>query len=675
MATSFVNVGSIANDGTGDPIRTAFITVNENFNIINGAIFAATIPTELSSAGITTEWLISNTYILANSITANSITATGGGAQITGDVNIIGNLNIIGTQTTTGATQQSGTSSVLLHYSETPLTLDDGKDIGTQWQYYTDSDEKAFFGWQNSTETLIYVTNITESAGNVITDGIYGNVQFGSLLLSNTTPSDSSTTGALVVDGGLGVGGNINVSGNIVANTVTTGNLAVLGYVNGSLNFIGGDTIYINGSPVATASQAFNGGLVALNTTFISGTESINTTTGAVVINGIGGMGVGGNIHVGGNIAGNLAGQVLTAAQPSITSLGELTSLNMAGQINSRDVVPDDNNVYSLGTSSKRFNKVWTFDLDVSGTLNVSGVSSGGSTYTGNIGINTGTAAALTTTTAVGELFNTTATTVRIGGGGVTQFRNNTQATSITTGAVQVTGGMSINTGSLYIGGANGNTVVSSGTIQTVQLATFGNTQSTSSTTGAIVVDGGVGIGGNLYVNGSAGNAAVLNGNVWVIGGLLPGGGNITQNLGSSTRWWNTFYGVSTQSKYADLAENYVADEVYSPGTVVIFGGSKEITTTTHLADHRVAGVISTNPAHLMNGQLQGDTVLPVALRGRVPVHVVGPVAKGDLLVTSDLKGYAVSVSNDTSYGAKIFAKSLETNGDLGEKIIEAVIL
>jgi hypothetical protein len=347
----------------------------------------------------------------------------------------------------------------------------------------------------------------------------------------------------------------------------------------------------------------------------------------------------------------------------------------MGGQINAQNIIPEINLTYDLGGSSNRFNKLWTFDLDVSGTLNVSGVSSGGSTYTGNIGINTGTAAALTTTTAVGELFNTTATTVRIGGAGVTQFRNNTQATSTTTGAVQVTGGMSINTGSLYIGGANGNTVVSSGTIQTVQLATFGNTQSTSSTTGAIVVDGGVGIGGNLYINGSAGNAAVLNGDVWVIGNLLPGGGNVTQNLGSTTQWWNTFYGVSTQAKYADLAENYVADEVYTAGTVVVFGGSKEITTTTHFADHRVAGVISTNPAHLMNGQLQGATVLPLALRGRVPVNVVGPVAKGDLLVTSDLKGHAVSVGSDTSYGVKIFAKSLETNGDLGEKIIEAIIL
>jgi len=674
MATSFVNVGSIANDGTGDPIRTAFITVNENFNIVNGAIFAGTVPTVISATSVTAGFIISNSTITANTITANSFVASTGGAQITGDVQIFGNLNITGQQTTTGASQQSGTATVLLHYSETTLTLNDGKDIGTQWQYYTDIEKKGFLGWQNSSESLVYLDNITEDAGNVIT-GTPGNVQFGSLLLSNTTSSNSSTTGALVVGGGLGVGGNINVSGNIVGNTVTTGNLAVLGFVNGSLNFTGGDTIFINGSPVQTASQAFNGGLVALSTQFASGVESTSVGTGTVVILGVGGMGVGGNLHVGGNIVGNVAGNVIAAAQPYITSLGELTSLNMAGQINSKNIIPDTNNVYSIGGSSNRFNKLWTFDLDVSGTLTVSGVTSGGSTYTGNIGINTGTAAALTTTTAIGELFNTTATTVRIGGAGVTQFRNNTQATSATTGAVQVTGGMSINTGNLYISGSAGNTVVSSGTIQTVQLATFGNTQSTSSTTGAIVVDGGVGIGGNLYINGSAGNAAVLNGNLWVIGNLLPGGANVSQNIGSSTRWWNTFFGVSTQAKYADLAENYVADEVYPAGTVVVFGGSKEITTTTHLADHRVAGVISTNPAHLMNGQLQGDTVLPVALRGRVPVQVVGPVAKGDLLVTSDLKGHAVSVGGDTTYGVKIFAKSLETNGDLGEKIIEAIIL
>ena len=685
MATSFVNVGSIANDGTGDPLRTAFITINDNFNTLNGALFAGTVPTLITAVGVTTDYLIANTLtttdFIANTVTSNgNLFVSKDGATIYGNVKIIGNLEISGSQIASGASQQTASPQTQLHFSSTPLTTDDNKDIGTQWQYYTTIEQKAFFGWQNSTGSLVYLDNITE-VSNVITSGTPGNVQFGSLLLSNTTSSTSNVTGALVVDGGVGIGENLNVQGNVfVGQTANVGNLSVRGFVSGSLNLTGADTIYINGSPVATAASSFSGGAVAFDAAFASGSLSVSPTTGAVVVPYGGGLGVSGNINVGGNInidaSSGINGNIYTAAQPHITSVGELTSLNMGGQLNSQNVIPEINNTYNLGGPSNRWNKMWAFDADVSGTLNATAITAAGGTYTGNIAINTPTAAGLTTTTTVAELFNTGATTVRIGGAGVTQFRNNTQATSTTSGAVQVTGGMSINTGSLYIGGSNGNAIVTTNDIYAADLITTSNAQSISTSTGAIVVNGGVGIAtGNLYVSGSEGNAAVLNGNVWVIGHVLPGGANVSKNLGSSTSWWNTFYGVSTQAKYADLAENYVADEVYPAGTVVVFGGSKEITTTTHLADHRVAGVISTNPAHLMNGQLQGATVLPVALRGRVPVNVVGPVAKGDLLVTSDLKGHAVSVGSDTSYGAKVFAKSLDTNGDLGQKTIEAVIL
>jgi hypothetical protein len=85
-----------------------------------------------------------------------------------------------------------------------------------------------------------------------------------------------------------------------------------------------------------------------------------------------------------------------------------------------------------------------------------------------------------------------------------------------------------------------------------------------------------------------------------------------------------------------------------------------------------VAGVISTNPAHLMNA---GQPGLPVALRGRVPVKVVGSVVKGDSLVTSSTPGHAHSVGRDRSYGQAVFAKAVETNDNPGEKIIQAVIL
>jgi hypothetical protein len=292
--------------------------------------------------------------------------------------------------------------------------------------------------------------------------------------------------------------------------------------------------------------------------------------------------------------------------------------------LNTNDISPNANNIYSLGTASNdRFLKLWTFDIDMSGTLTGGIVNSTGGTHTGNLAINSAGAAALTTTTAVAELFNTGATTVRIGGAGTTEFDSNTRATSTTTGAVVVTGGMAINTGNLYIGG-------------------------------------------------SAGNSIVATGNIAVIGNILPFGANTTYNLGSTTRWFNTFYGVSTQAQYADLAENYIPDQNYDPGTVVVFGGDAEITTTKTFADTRVAGAISWNPAYLMNAVSPG---LPVALRGRVPLKVLGAVSKGDLLVTAPQAGFAQSVGQNNSYGNAVFAKSLVTDGRNGSKIIEAVII
>ena len=105
---------------------------------------------------------------------------------------------------------------------------------------------------------------------------------------------------------------------------------------------------------------------------------------------------------------------------------------------------------------------------------------------------------------------------------------------------------------------------------------------------------------------------------------------------------------------------------------MVVFGGAEEITVTDSFADVRVAGVISSNPAYLMNAAASG---LPVALRGRVPVQVLGAVSKGDLLVTSSQAGFAQSVGQNNSYGAAVFAKSLVTDGSNGSKIIEAVII
>jgi hypothetical protein len=126
------------------------------------------------------------------------------------------------------------------------------------------------------------------------------------------------------------------------------------------------------------------------------------------------------------------------------------------------------------------------------------------------------------------------------------------------------------------------------------------------------------------------------------------------------------FVGTATAARYADLAEKYLADREYEVGTVVAVGGEKEVTASS-FGDLAI-GVVSNNPAFMMNSELEGGTY--IALKGRVPVKVTGSVKKGDRLVAGDL-GYA-QVAGDR---LDIFAIALETSDNAGVKLIEAVIL
>jgi hypothetical protein len=169
--------------------------------------------------------------------------------------------------------------------------------------------------------------------------------------------------------------------------------------------------------------------------------------------------------------------------------------------------------------------------------------------------------------------------------------------------------------------------------IQINSLIINGTTNATSTTSGALQVAGGAGIGGNVYIG-------------------------------------STMFGTATSARYADLAENYLADAEYAPGTVVMFGGHKEVTVAT-AETTAVAGVISTNPAHLMNGELQGDHVAAVALTGRVPCCVVGPVKKGDLLVSAG-EGYAKSCTDPKP--GQVIGKALEEYLEDSKTVIEVVV-
>ena len=177
------------------------------------------------------------------------------------------------------------------------------------------------------------------------------------------------------------------------------------------------------------------------------------------------------------------------------------------------------------------------------------------------------------------------------------------------------------------------------------------------------------------WTQASAGTIHASNYSADLTGTIIPATDN-TYDLGSSAKKYANIYGHSVHATYADLAERYATDVPYESGTVVILGGEAEITVTSEARDVSVAGVISTNPALKLNADAGNSQTHPyVALRGRVPCKMIGPVSKGDLIVTADNEpGYAQSVGKENA-GRSVFAKSLETDLTEGKRLIEVVIL
>jgi hypothetical protein len=134
------------------------------------------------------------------------------------------------------------------------------------------------------------------------------------------------------------------------------------------------------------------------------------------------------------------------------------------------------------------------------------------------------------------------------------------------------------------------------------------------------------------------------------------------------------FYGRATQAQYADLAERFHADAEYAPGTVVVLGGSAEITAATDSATDDVFGVISTDPAYLMNSDAGGNaTHPPVAMAGRVPVRVTGIINKNDRLVVAG-NGVARAATREEITPFNVIGRALESKTTEGEATIEAIV-
>jgi hypothetical protein len=196
-----------------------------------------------------------------------------------------------------------------------------------------------------------------------------------------------------------------------------------------------------------------------------------------------------------------------------------------------------------------------------------------------------------------------------------------------------------------------------------------------NSQTGNIVL-----VGNSLSVTSFEALKVLSSGGVAFTGNLVPisaldgSFGNLIGNIGNSQyrfqgMYANTVFATATSAQYADLAEKYVADADYAPGTVLSFGGNVEVTLTSTDADRRVAGVVSTNPSYIMNSECAGEFVATVALTGRVPTQVVGTVRKGDLMVSAG-NGKARAEA-DPRVGTVIGKALADSEGDA---IIEVVV-
>jgi len=134
-------------------------------------------------------------------------------------------------------------------------------------------------------------------------------------------------------------------------------------------------------------------------------------------------------------------------------------------------------------------------------------------------------------------------------------------------------------------------------------------------------------------------------------------------------------HGTATEAEYADLAEMYTSDADYEPGTVLMIGGEAGVTQTTEAFSPEVFGIVSTNPAYLMNSTTDG---VAVALEGRVPCKVIGPVRKGQRLVSSEEPGVARAVSDFERQEAmdwyRIVGRALKNKESEGIDLIEVAV-
>jgi phage tail protein X len=490
--------------------------------------------------------------------------------------------------------------------------------------YVLETDGVGNLTWTPKSTITAYISAVTKANPGVVT----------------TTADNFFTEGAEITI--TNVGGMVELNGGSFYVNILTSNTFSLYSDSGlttPVDTTGYTTYTTGGRVISSVGGSGTSAAGGSNTTIQFNDNNVIQGNAGFTFNKItGAVAIPGNVTSINATLGNLvtsnyfAGVLTTAAQPNITSVGTLTSLTVtgnttSGNLNTAGTVTASRLVSNIATGTAPFTvtsttQVANLNVATAGlaTFATTANAVAGANVSGQVG-NALVAGTVYTNaqpniTSVGTL-----TTVTVSG--------NANVGNILTDNYYYANGTPISFAGTY-----GNSNVSS------FLAAYGS--NTISTTGNI----------------TAGN---------IITTVLTAGANTT--AGNITGNWTLTAGSRLEATYADLAEYYEADKHYEPGTVLAFGGDKEVT----IADSgttKVAGIVSTNPAYVMNSSCPGEHTVALALQGRVPCQVRGSIKKGDMLISAG-NGFAHTAPFPIL--GTVIGKSLE-NFDGVEGIIEVAV-
>ena len=478
-----------------------------------------------------------------------------------------------------------------------------------------------YFIGNGSQLTGVDATQIINGTSNVKVNGSGGNITH---TVAGTANVGVWYNAGLSITGDLTVTGNATLSGNILGDRIQNGTTLI-------------DIQTTNGNANITVGGTSNVAVFATTGAYITG---VNSVSGNVT---------GGNILTGGLISA--AGAITTGGDHSLTG-----------------------NIVDTGTLWINTLANGNINLNVNGTGQTN-IPTGILSVTGNIqGGNLRTAGLISATSTITSAANITGGNL-LTGGLISATSTITSAANITGGNL-LTGGLisatSTITGTSHLGAVVSVTAnVTGGNLLTAGIMSAGGNIFAAN----IIVTGGFYDTGDHLITSTAANANVTltptgTGTIIANKDITNGQANGVGNIGNATGYFNTIFGKATTAQYADLAELYSADAKYEPGTVLVFGGNNEVTVSTVSADPRVAGVVSTNPAHLMNSVLDSEHKAAVALTGRVPTRVTGTIRKGDMMVTA---GNGVAQASAAPAMGTVIGKALE-NFDGVSGTIEIVV-